>query len=157
MSEFTITHRGTIYPWQCDHMGHMNVMWYVAKFDEASWQLLSCLALTRARFARDGSGMAAVEQRIEYKHELRAGDAVTIRSTILEVKDKVIRMRHEMTNDDTGDLAAVTEIVGVHIEMTARRARSLPSDVRERAILMIEDEGGLNRDEPSGLLSGGCR
>jgi acyl-CoA thioester hydrolase len=41
MSEFTITYRGTVYPWQCDHMGHMNVMWYVAKFDEASWQLLS--------------------------------------------------------------------------------------------------------------------
>jgi acyl-CoA thioester hydrolase len=103
-------------------MGHMNVMWYVAKFDEASWQLLSWLALTRARFARDGAGMAAVEQRIEYKRELRAGDVVTIRSTVLEVKDKAIRIRHEMTNDETGDLAAVTEIVAVHIDMTARSA-----------------------------------
>jgi acyl-CoA thioester hydrolase len=149
MSEFAITHRGTVYPWQCDHMGHMNVMWYVAKFDEASWQLLSFLALTRARFARDGAGMAAVEQRIEYKRELRAGDVVTIRSTMLEVKDKAICIRHEMTNDETGDLAAVTEIVAVHIDMTARRALSLPSDVRERAILMINDKGGMNRGEPS--------
>jgi acyl-CoA thioester hydrolase len=157
MTEFTVTHRGTVYPWQCDHMGHMNVMWYVAKFDEASWQLLSWLALTRARFARDGAGMATVEQRIEYKRELRAGDVVTIRSTVLEVKDKAIRIRHEMTNDETGDLAAVTEIVAVHIEMTARRACSLPSDVRERAILMIKDDRGLNRNEPSGLLAGGCR
>src|SRR4030095_13517652 len=122
MTEFTVTHRGTVYPWQCDHMGHMNVMWYVAKFDEASWQLLSFLALTRARFARDGAGMAAVEQRIEYKRELRAGDVVTIRSTMLEVKDKAICIRHEMTNDETGDLSAVTEIVAVHIDMTARRA-----------------------------------
>jgi acyl-CoA thioester hydrolase len=133
-------------------MGHMNVMWYVAKFDEASWQLLSFLALTRARFARDGAGMAAVEQRIEYKLELRAGDVVTIRSTVLEVKDKAIRIRHEMTNDETGHLAAVTEIVAVHIDMTARRALSLPSDVRERAILMINDKAGMNRGEPSGLL-----
>jgi acyl-CoA thioesterase FadM len=80
--------------------------------------------------------MAAVEQRIEYKRELRSGDVVTIRSTVLGVHDKAIRLRHEMTNDETGDLAAVTEIVGVHIEMTARRTCSLPSDVRERAILM---------------------
>jgi acyl-CoA thioester hydrolase len=101
--------------------------------------------------------MAAAEQRIEYKHELRAGDVVTIRSTVLEVKDKVIRMRHEMTNDATGDLAAVTEIVGVHIEMTARKPCSLPSDVRERAILMIKDDRDLNRNGPSGLLAGGCR
>jgi acyl-CoA thioesterase FadM len=26
-----------VYPWHCDHMGHMNVMWYVGKFDEATW------------------------------------------------------------------------------------------------------------------------
>jgi acyl-CoA thioester hydrolase len=23
------TYRGTVYPWQCDHVGHMNIMWYV--------------------------------------------------------------------------------------------------------------------------------
>ena len=33
------TCRGTVYPWQCDHMNHMNVMWYVGKFDEATWNL----------------------------------------------------------------------------------------------------------------------
>jgi acyl-CoA thioester hydrolase len=31
-----LTYRGTVYPWQCDHIGHMNVMWYVGKFDEAT-------------------------------------------------------------------------------------------------------------------------
>ena len=30
-----LTYRGTVYPWHCDHVGHMNVMWYVGKFDEA--------------------------------------------------------------------------------------------------------------------------
>jgi acyl-CoA thioester hydrolase len=147
MPEFTITQRGTVYPWECDHMGHMNVRWYAAKFDEACWQLLSRLALPRARLAGEGSGMAAVEQRTEFKRELYAGDVVTVYSTVVEVKDKVIRMRHEMTNDVTGELAAVTEIVAVHIEMANRRARSFPSDVRERATLMLKGEGGQNRDE----------
>jgi len=31
------TYCGTVYPWQCDHVGHMNIMWYVGKFDEANW------------------------------------------------------------------------------------------------------------------------
>jgi acyl-CoA thioester hydrolase len=88
MGEFTITQRGTVYPWECDHMGHMNVRWYAAKFDEACWQLLASLGLTRARMERDGVDMAAVEQRIEYKRELHAGDVVTVRSTVIEVKDK---------------------------------------------------------------------
>jgi len=35
--ETDATYRGTVYPWQCDHVGHMNIMWYVGKFDEANW------------------------------------------------------------------------------------------------------------------------
>src|SRR5881275_2694051 len=88
MPEPLITYRGTVYPWHCDHMGHMNVMWYVGKFDEATWQLLSQLGLSRSRLAKEGTGMAAVEQHIEYKRELRAGDLVTIRSAMLEVNEK---------------------------------------------------------------------
>ena len=30
-----ITYRGAVYPYECDHMGHMNVSHYVRKFDEA--------------------------------------------------------------------------------------------------------------------------
>src|SRR5262249_13167269 len=90
-----LTYRGTVYPWHCDHMGHMNVPWYVAKFDEATWPLLAGLGLTASRIRHDGVGMAAVEQRISYKRELHAGDTVTIRSTVLDVSDKSIRIWHE--------------------------------------------------------------
>ena len=137
VSMFAVTYRGTVYPWQCDHMGHMNVMWYVGKFDEASWQLLSALGLTRARFRKENTGMAAVEQRIEYKRELFAGDIVTVRSAVIEVKDKAIRMTHEMRNDETDELVAVTLVVGVYLDAVARKVRSLPSDVWEQAKLMI--------------------
>lgn len=160
MPEFIITQRGVVYPWECDHMGHMNVRWYAAKFDEACWQLLASLGLTRERFVRDGAGMAAVEQRIEYKRELYAGDAVTVRSTVVEVKEKTIRMRHEMTNDVTAEVAAVTEIIGVHLGVTTRRSRCLPIDVRERAMLMVKGEGGQNRGERREMLAaagGGSR
>jgi acyl-CoA thioesterase FadM len=37
MADLIDTYRGVVYPWHCDHMGHMNVMWYVGKFDEATW------------------------------------------------------------------------------------------------------------------------
>jgi len=140
--DYVITCRGTVYPWHCDHMGHMNVMWYTGKFDEASWQLLSSLGLTRARFRKDGIGMVSVEQHTEFKRELRAGDLITIRSAVLEVKGKSLRLRHEMSNDETGELAATTIIVGVHIDATLRKARPMPLDVRERAVAMIEQARG---------------
>src|SRR5512147_885427 len=87
VSEPIIAYRGTVYPWQCDHMGHMNSMWYVGKFDEASWQFLASLGLTKALFREQGAGMVAVEQIVEYKRELYAGDIVSISSAIVEVTD----------------------------------------------------------------------
>jgi hypothetical protein len=63
-SGLEVTYRGMVYPWHCDHMGHMNVMWYVGKFDEATWQLFSSIGIT-AEYLRAGDrGMVAVDQRI---------------------------------------------------------------------------------------------
>ena len=138
-----VTYRGTVYPSQCDHMGHMNVMWYVGTFDEASWQFLATIGFTPSRLRAEGRGLAAVEQHIEYKRELHAGDVVTIRTELLEVRDKTIRFVHEMRNDDTGEIAATTVLVGVHLDMASRKACRLPADVRERAILRLAEGGNL--------------
>ena len=40
--------------------------------------------------------MAAVEQNLNYQKELRAGDIVSIRSRVIEIKDKALRFEHEM-------------------------------------------------------------
>ena len=134
MPESLITYRGTVYPWHCDHMGHMNVMWYVGKFDEATWQLLAAVGLTAARLRQDGMGMVAVEQHIEYKRELLAGDLLTIHSSVQEVREKSLILVHEMTNQETQELAARTTLTGVCIDIATRRGRPLPADIRERVV-----------------------
>ena len=133
MAEKLLTYRGTVYPWQCDHMGHMNVMWYVGKFDEATWHVFNALGLTPVSLRDSGRGMAAVEQTISYKRELVAGDIVSIYSAILEVKDKVLRFSHEMRKADTDEVAATTILTAVHLDTKARRACSFPTDIRQRA------------------------
>jgi len=134
MADSILTYRGTIYPWHCDHMGHMNVMWYVGKFDEATWQLLASVGLSATRLREERIGMVAVEQRIEYKRELLAGDLITIRSFIEETREKSLVFVHEMTNQETEQLAARTILTGVCIDINTRRARPLPADVRERMV-----------------------
>src|SRR5215469_1389399 len=69
-----MTVRGVVYPWHLDHMGHMDVRHYIAAFDQASWVLLALLGLDAAYFKRHRRGMAALEQSIQYKSELQAGD-----------------------------------------------------------------------------------
>ena len=139
MTELTITYRGVVYPWNCDHMGHMNVMWYVGKFDEACWQLLSMLGINPARLKQEHAGMAAIEQHNEYKRELHAGDPITIRSTIVRIGKSSIRMLHEMTDDATGKIAATSSVVGVYMSASDRKAQAFPLDIRERALTLMND------------------
>ena len=133
MADALITYRGTVYPWHCDHVGHMNVMWYVGKFDEATWQLFNAVGLTPAYFREARRGMAAVDQHVSYLRELHAGDVVTVRSRILELREKSIVFEHEMLNDGTAELAARTRLKGVHLDAHLRKSCAFPEEIASNA------------------------
>ncbi len=131
------TYRGVVYPWHCDHMGHMNVMWYTGKFDEATWALFAAVGITPGAMRDGGRGMVAVEQHVTYRRELLAGDVVAVRSWFLEVREKVLRFRHEMRDAVTGEVSAECEFTGVHLDTATRRSRPLPPEVVERARALV--------------------
>ena len=133
------TYRGAVYPWHCDHMGHMNVMWYVGKFDEATWNLFAQIGVTAAFLRDNARAMAAVQQNISYKRELLSGDVVAVRSGMLEIRDKVAKFVHEMRDAQTGELAAVCVLTTVHMDSNARKSTPFPAAVRERASALLCD------------------
>ena len=127
------TYVGTVYPWQCDQVGHMNVAFYVAKFDEATWQFFAHIGMDGAYFREQRGGMGAVEQNLTYEKELYPGDCVEVSTEVVEVLPKAVTFRHHMRNSVTGDAVATCTITAVHIEPSARRASPLPESVLERA------------------------
>jgi len=139
MIELIETYRGVVYPWHCDHMGHMNVMWYVGKFDEATWSFFAMLGLTPSYFREHERGMAAVDQRIAYRRELHAGDVLVVRSGVLEVREKVIRFVHEMRNVETREVSSTTMLTGVHMDAATRAACPLPAGVVAAAQNQVVD------------------
>jgi acyl-CoA thioester hydrolase len=118
-------------------MGHLNVAYYVAKFDEATWQMFAAIGINPDYMRGTACGVAAVRQNLSYRRELKAGDLITIRTGILEINPKQIRFYHEMYNDAAGELAATTVITGVHLDLKTRRACPFPEGVVERAQGMI--------------------
>lgn len=128
------TYRGVVYPNQLDHMGHMNVQWYTAKFDEGTWHLFSSIGITSAYIRQNNKGMAAVEQTIKYKAEVLAGDLLVIKSRIIEIKDKSIRFIHTMYNAETGVELATSELVGIHLDRELRKACSLPDFIKKNQL-----------------------
>ena len=132
-----LTYKGTVFPWHCDEMGHMNVMWYVGKFDEATRHFFHEIGISPAFVRESKRGMAAVEQTIQYKRELRAGDIVSVHSVLLEIKDKSVRFVHEMRKVDTDEIAATTTLTAVHFDIVARRACAFPGSVKEKAAVLL--------------------
>jgi acyl-CoA thioester hydrolase len=133
-----VTYRGTVYPWHCDHVGHMNVMWYVGKFDEATWHLFAAFGITPRYVRERHRGMAAVQQNITYKRELLAGDIVEVRSRLVEVREKVIVFAHEMWNVGDQEIAALCELTAVHMDRNARKSVRLPDEIRAGAQRLME-------------------
>jgi acyl-CoA thioester hydrolase len=136
-----LTSLSVIYPWQCDHMGHMNVMWYTGKFDEATWHLLALIGLTPSYLREQKRGMAAVQQETSYKRELLAGDLISIHSGVLEMREKVVRFYHEMLNAETRELAAKTILTGVHLDTETRKSCPFPADILERGRKLVTRAG----------------
>ena len=164
-TDYILTYRGVVYPWQCDHIGHMNVVWYAAKFDEASWNLLASCGITARYLNYLRRGMAAVRQNTIYKKELFAGDVVTFRTKILEVRERTIRFQHEVIHEESNEIAAVSEFTAVHIDQDTRKACAFPPEILERlhcTLNLASDSADGDRSRPrdaapSRHLSGAAR
>ena len=127
------TYRGVVYPRHLDHMDHMNVAYYVEKFDEGVWHLFAAIGLTPTYMRENHRGMAAVEMNIRYLRELHAGDLIVVRAGIVKITDKALHMVQEMRNAETGELAAHWRAVAVHLDREARCGTPFPPEVAARA------------------------
>ncbi|MCV0395942.1 MAG: thioesterase family protein [Rhizobiaceae bacterium] len=99
MNDLAETHRSFVNTWECDENDHLNVQFYMKRFDEA------------ARFHRllaDGEPIAALPaaRHIRYHAELRAGDATVVRSGLVSDSANGSHVVHLLECPDTGRLHA---------------------------------------------------
>ena len=127
------TFRGFVYPWVIDHVGHMNVQFYTARFDEASWHFLAQLGLTPTFLNRSHRAAVAVDQRTQYKREVLAGTLLHIETELLSLGRSSIRFVHRMFDSETSEEVASSELVGVYFDTDIRSATALPPFVQRRA------------------------
>lgn len=125
------TYRGAVYPWHCDTMGHMNTQFYAVIFDAAGFQFLSPIG-REIEQPGEKRGWADVKLSTEFKHEVRAGTLVHVRSGLTRIGTKSIEYRHSLLNSETGELHATCEAVTVRFDLLARKAVPLEESIRER-------------------------
>jgi len=69
---------------------------------------------------------------------------MTMWSRLLEVCEKTICMAHELTNDKTGDLVAITVIVELYIDAHFRRTSPMPSNIAPARTIHDREPGDLS-------------
>jgi acyl-CoA thioester hydrolase len=134
------TYRGFVYPWVIDHVGHMNVQSYTARFDEASWQFLGQLGLSPAVLKQQERSLVALEQRTHYRLEVLAGSLLHIQTELIEIKRKTIRFIHRMVNSETAEEVALMELLVAYFDINARATAVLPDFVATHASKLFARE-----------------
>jgi len=143
MSDYIETFRAVVYPWHCDHQGHMTTMHYVGMFDAAFWQLLSAQGFTRAYLTEHRTGFVDLRDTIEYRAELPVGSPVAIESGITKVGNTSVVSFNRMRDSETGQRAATSEKVTVYFDLEARQKAPLPAGLKAgmEARLVAREDG----------------
>jgi len=131
-----------------DENSHMNVMWYTHLFGGATGGLFDRIGLTMAYFEANQAGTFALEHHLRFLSEVRAGEAITIRTRVLGRSVKRFHFMHFMIKDEGDILAATEEAVGAHVDLRMRRTSPLPHHIVEEFDRLLAEHGRLDWAAP---------
>lgn len=141
-------HRETIPETYLDAMGHMNVRWYMALYDQATWDFFETIGMTPDYFETQNAGAFALRQFIQYFSEIRAGQTAGVRTRVLGRTDKRFHFMHFMINETTGQVASSFESMGTHADLKQRRSAPFPAFIAEKIDTLIGRDSRLDWEAP---------
>ena len=143
LADLPLYHQQTIPEDYLDAMGHMNVRWYMALFDAASWQFFASHGMDKDYIRTRHLGGFALKHHIQYLAEVQPGQQVSVRTRLLGRSSKRIHLMHFLINETLNKLAATLESLGTHADMKLRRSAEIPPDIAEKMDTTIEKHSKL--------------
>ncbi len=131
-----LTYKGCVMTWECDSNGHMNVMYYINKFENAGRNY--SLEMGIAPLMNKEIGFVVVEQNIKYIKEVFEDDLLYVESSLIKVSNKAMVFKHEMYNGMTKEKVSEMNVVGVLFDKINRKALVIPEDVKMNMLSLLE-------------------
>lgn len=128
-----LTYKGAVMTWECDSNRHMNVMYYINKFEHAGRNFDLELGLHQEDSNSD-TGVVVLEQHVHYLKEVFEDDLLYIESALVDIARKTFTVRHEMYNARTEQLVAKMKVVLVPFDKILRKSLAFPEEQRLRLI-----------------------
>ena len=146
--------QATIGPEYLDAMGHMNIRWYMAFYDETAWALAGALGMDVDYFHAHQSGVFALQHYIRYLAEVMPGDEIAIHGRLVGVGEKRFHWMGFMLNETHDRLASTIEALVAHADMRVRRIAPFPPPLLDRLNGMLAEHAALDWEPPlSGIMT----
>jgi acyl-CoA thioester hydrolase len=125
---------------EIDHLGHLNVRYYMERAQQANKALMDSLGLGPAACKALGARLTQADTYTRYHREQFQGSTLVVRGGVLAASAEGLSLYFEVDNDEKAQVAA-TFIIGVSLFDRATRKRiALPDDAvaKASAELLIE-------------------
>ena len=147
-----VLHRESVREEWIDYNNHMNVAYYVLAFDHATDAFFDYLGLDDAYREATGGSTFAAETHVTYQREVHAGDPLRFTTQLLDHDSKRLHFMHHMYHEEEGFLAATSEWLGLHIDLTVRRVSAMPPEILARVAEVAAAHGRLPAPPEAGRV-----
>lgn len=135
----------SVKPEWLDPNGHMNVAYYLSAFDDGSNVFFDDVGLGWD-YTRSGQGSVFMTGcNLDFKREVLAGARLRITTRLLDWHPKVIHLYMCIHNEDEDYLAAVSEVMFMHVSLQSRRGTAMPATAQQRLAQVLSAHSTLAR------------
>jgi acyl-CoA thioester hydrolase len=137
-----------------DYNGHMNMAFYNLVFDKAVDNVYDDLGIG-LEYVRSGGGSCfTAEIHVNYLSELVLNDPIRVTFQLLDWDAKRLHFFEQMYHAATGELAATSEQMALHVDMSERRASPFPDTAQEKIAALMAAHQDLEKPEQVGNVIG---
>jgi len=135
---WALTGTDVLRPTEMDWSGRLDLSGFIHRFSAANEHLETMFGMS-GQYMRDNRiGFSTFEFQLAFPQRApRSGEIIETTSAVAHVGRSSFRMVHRMDSRSTGDRVAELSIMGVHLDLDARRPSAIPEAIRERAIAMM--------------------
>jgi acyl-CoA thioester hydrolase len=119
-----------------DYNGHLNVAYYTLLFDRAVDECFAILGIGEDYVKTRNASMFVAEAHIGFRRELKVTDKVRMTLHLLDFDDKRLHTCMEMRHAYEGWLAATSENMSLHVDMTSRKVAPFPDEILVNLTMM---------------------
>ena len=123
-------------------------------FDRAVDEALALMGLGPDYRDTRAMSVFAAECHILYKRELHSGDMVRVTLQLVAFDEKRLHFYMEMRHAHEGWLAAATENLSLHIDLSTRKVTPFPADILANLAVMLAAHGQMKHPDMIGRTMG---